>query len=115
MRSEFSPGSQHWRRGGFTLTELLVVIAIIAILLGLIIPAVQGARESAQRTRCSNNLAELAKAVLNHESQYNRLPTGGWGWGWNGDPTRVNDRRQPGGWAYNLLPFISQQPTHAKG
>src|SRR5687768_6477407 len=90
----------HSRPRGFTLVELLVVIAIIGILVALLLPAVQAARESARRTQCKNHLKQLSLAFLTHENTYGYFPSGGWGWVWTGDPDLGSGERQPGGWAY---------------
>ena len=97
---------------GFTLVELLVVITIIGILIALLLPAVQAAREAARRLQCQNNLKQLSLACMNHEQALGFFPTGGWIWWWAGDPDRGFDRRQPGGWTYTVLPYIEQQTLH---
>jgi prepilin-type N-terminal cleavage/methylation domain-containing protein len=99
----------------FTLVELLVVIAIIAILVTLLLPAVQSAREAARRTQCANNLKQLSLACLNHESAHGHLPHGGWGFRCLGIPDRGFGPEQPGGWMYNILPFMEEDPLHKLG
>ncbi len=98
---------------GFTLVELLVVIALIGILVALLLPAVQAARESARRLECKSRLKQLALAMLNHESAHGHLPTGGWGYAWVGDAARGYDRHQPGGWAFNVLEFMELDSQRA--
>ncbi|HEY4760452.1 MAG TPA: DUF1559 domain-containing protein [Thermoguttaceae bacterium] len=100
------------QRKGFTLIELLVVIGIIGVLMGLLLPAVQSARESARRLECTNNLKQISLAVLNHENATKRFPTGGWGWMWVGDPDQGSSQSQPGGWVYNILPYLEQTALH---
>ena len=102
-------------RGGFTLVELLVVITIIGILIALLLPAVQAAREAGRQMQCKNNLKQLALGCLNHESIYKRFPTNGWGFAWTGDADQGTDRRQPAGWIYNILPFLEQPAMHDLG
>ncbi len=102
-------------RRAFTLVELLVVIAIIGILVGLLLPAVQAARETARALTCSNQLRQLALACHNHESTHKHFPTNGWGWWWSGDPDRGFGKSQPGGWMYNVLPYIEQNSLSVLG
>ena len=105
-----------WRsRHGLTLVELLVVIAIIGTLIGLLLPAVSAVREAGRRTSCTSNLRQLALGTLQHESAHGFLPTGGWGWKWVGDPDRGFDKKQTGGWAYNMLFFVEQAAVHDLG
>jgi prepilin-type N-terminal cleavage/methylation domain-containing protein len=104
-----------FRRAGFTLVELLVVITIIGILISLLLPAVQSAREAARRTQCANNLKQIGLAAINHEHDLGFLPTGGWGWRWGGDPERGFNSRQPSGFFYNILPFMDQVNLHNMG
>jgi prepilin-type N-terminal cleavage/methylation domain-containing protein/prepilin-type processing-associated H-X9-DG protein len=102
-------------RRGFTLVELLVVIAIIGALVALLLPAIQAAREAGRRRSCTNNVKQMALAFLNHESSRGNLPTGGWGYRWVGDPDAGFGKDQPGGWAYNILPYIEQPALRAAG
>jgi prepilin-type N-terminal cleavage/methylation domain-containing protein/prepilin-type processing-associated H-X9-DG protein len=102
-------------RRAFTLVELLVVITIIGILIALLLPAVQAAREAARKVQCSNNLKQMALGCLNHERAHGTLPAGGWRWRWSGDPDCGFAKFQPGGWLYNILPFIEQQAIHDLG
>ena len=81
---------------GFTLVELLVVIAIIGVLVGLLLPAVQAARESARRTQCANNLKQIGLAILSFHDARTKLP-----------PTRLPC--YTGTWAVALLPYLEKQ------
>lgn len=97
---------------GFTLVELLVVIAIIGVLVALLLPAVQAARESARRSQCVNNLKQIGLGFLNHESTHGFLPCAGRSAYYVGDPLLGVGRDQPGGWIYQILPYVEQQAIY---
>src|SRR5215212_8411542 len=109
------------RRSGFTLIELLVVIAIIAILIGLLLPAVQKIREAANRMKCSNNLHQLALAAHNYDATNGHLPPGFLGamptdtpYGVDTRPATIGYNCQLVGVFPHLLPFIEQDNLYRK-
>jgi prepilin-type N-terminal cleavage/methylation domain-containing protein len=106
----------HARRlHGLSLIEILVVLVIIALLVQMILPAVQNAREAARRTQCINNLRQLGMAFHEHESAHKRFPSGGWYGNWVGEPERGTGPEQPGGWVFNILDYVEQPNVRRMG
>jgi prepilin-type N-terminal cleavage/methylation domain-containing protein len=100
------------RRRGFTLVELLVVIAIIGMLVALLLPAVNAAREQGRLATCKNNLHQLQVACAQHVEKLGTFPSGGWGSSWVGAADLGYGANQPGGWIYQILPYLDQGTLH---
>ena len=108
---------------GFTLVELVVVVAIIGIMISMLIPAIQSARESSRQIVCQSNLRQIGNAFIQHAAVRLWYPTGGWGSRWRGvnakrlsTSTRQSTplprgfgKEQPGGCFYNILPFLGEE------
>jgi prepilin-type N-terminal cleavage/methylation domain-containing protein len=98
------------KRVGFTLIELLVVIAIIAVLVSLLLPAVQQAREAARRSQCKNNLKQMGLAIHNYEGTYSRFPSSGESTDENAIGGKTVRRFFPVSFFVAILPFVDQSP-----
>jgi prepilin-type N-terminal cleavage/methylation domain-containing protein len=116
-KSRAGRGSRRGCEAGFTLVELLVVIAIIGVLVALLLPAIQAAREAGRRTQCSNQMRQMCLAMQNHVDSIGTFPSGGI------DPwPRIEDYASGGrpftapkqglSWAFQILPYLEQNAVH---
>ncbi len=95
-------------RPAFTLIELLVVLAIIGVLVALLLPAVQAAREAARRMNCISNLKQVGIAIHGYHDVFGTFPAGGWIF----DPTQPATTRMNSGWSASVLPWVEQKPLY---
>lgn len=100
------------RAAGFTLVELLVVVAIIGLLIAMLLPALQGARESARRTHCSNNQRQLGIALQRHVVQREQFPRGQETWINDVGPTTTGWSQHRWSWFVHVLPFMDEQALY---
>src|SRR4051812_8095413 len=98
------------KKRGFTLVELLVVIAIIGVLVALLLPAVQAAREAARRMQCSNNLKQIGLSLQNYHDVYQSLPYGARARFVNTNNNTPNGQNYGPSWLVSVLPFCEQKP-----
>lgn len=104
-----------YRSRGGTLLDLLIACSICGLLIQIGLAAVHASREAARRSLCVNNLRQLALGVQGHLAAHDHFPAGGWSWEWIGDANRGAKHEQPGGWIYNLLPYIGESTVHDHG
>ena len=103
MAATCFPKNHSGRTRGFTLVELLVVIAIIGILVALLLPAIQAAREAARRTQCTNNLKQINLGLNNYHDTFRIFPPGAWNYANRGNGLA---------WTVFILPFLEQQTVY---
>jgi prepilin-type N-terminal cleavage/methylation domain-containing protein len=101
--------------GGWSLVELIVVMAIVAVLLCVVVVAVQGAREASRKTVCQNHLRQIGLAVQSHVTSRQYFPTNGWGWRLIPDAQLHQRGGQAGGWLFQLLPYVELKSLHDLG
>ena len=99
-------------RSAFTIVELLIVGAVMAVLLSLILPAIQRSRAAARQINCQNHLRQIALASQEHASLWGHIPSNGWGSTWMGISNRGAGRHQSGSWVFNILPQCDQSVVH---
>lgn len=97
---------------GLSVIQVVIVVVVIGVLVALIIPAIQIARASARMAQCKHNMNQLSAAMRKHEQAQGFFPSGGWGARWVGDADSGFDKHQPGGFFYNILPYLDRQELH---
>lgn len=100
------------KRKAFSLVEVLVVVSITSALIGMLLPALQMAREAARVASCKSNLKQLGLAIQLHEQSLGHLPGAGWGTAWTGDPDMGSGSKQPGSWIFSSLPYMENKEIH---
>jgi prepilin-type N-terminal cleavage/methylation domain-containing protein/prepilin-type processing-associated H-X9-DG protein len=100
---------------GLTVIEMLITIAVIGLLIAIILPAVQSARESARKASCKNNLRQIGIAMQSHDATHGHFPSNGWGYRWMGEPAGGIGVQQPGGWVYGSLDYLEQPALRRLG
>jgi type II secretory pathway pseudopilin PulG len=106
------PNCSRSSRSGWTIVDLIVVVSIVGLLGALSLNSIQAARESARQLHCLNNLRQIGLATTQFEGARRHYPTGGWGWKWVADSVPNSTYGQPGGWIYQLLPYLENNAIY---